>query len=70
MDTTQLKRRDLIDVCRLAGCNMQELETDPTAQLALAWKVEQRAGDTDLEFEDWLDEDLEVEVTEEPEDPS
>lgn len=63
-------RRDLLEACRLAGVSMKELETDPTAQLALAYLAEKRAGDTDLEFDAWLDEDLEIEVTQEGPDPS
>lgn len=57
-----IKRRDLLEACTLAGCTMQQLETDPTGQLALAYLVEKRAGTTDLDFEGWLDEDLDVEV--------
>lgn len=71
MVDAQIKRRDLIEACRLAGCGMGELETDPTGQLALAYLVEKRSGDTDLEFDAWLDEDLDVAVEEaDSEDPS
>lgn len=50
---------------------MKDLESSPEGQLALAFLLERRSGDTDLEFEQWLDEDLEVEVdVEDAPDPS
>ncbi len=66
-----LKRRDLIVACSLAKITVAQLESDPTGQMALAYLVEKRAGDTDDDFETWLDSDLDVEVSEgETSDPS
>lgn len=59
-----IKRRDLLEACRLAGVSMRDLETSPEGQLALQYFAEKRSGDTDLEWDDWLDEDLDIEVDE------
>lgn len=57
-------RRDLLEACKIAGVPMQKLETDPTAQLALAYLADKRSGATDVDFDSWLDEELDIEVTE------
>ena len=71
MSDMKLSRRDLLEACKLAGVSLGDLSTDPLGNLAMMFIAEKRAGETDLEFEPWLDEDFEVDVeVEEPSDPS
>jgi hypothetical protein len=67
-----LKRRDLIEACKLGKVTLEQINKgDPTGQMALAYLMEKRAGDTDVDFDTWLDEDLDVEDVEDEElDPS
>jgi hypothetical protein len=55
-----IKRRDLLEACKLAKVTLNGLEDSSLGQLALAYLVEKRAGETDLDFDAWLDEDLDL----------
>lgn len=70
MSEMKLSRRDLLEACKLSGCTMGSLSSDPLGNLAMMYLAEKRAGATDAEFDDWLDEDFEVEADVEPVDPS
>jgi hypothetical protein len=55
-----IKRRDLLEACKLAHVTLNQLEDSSLGQLALTYLVEKRSGDTDLEFQAWLDEDIDL----------
>lgn len=66
-----MKRRDLLEVSALV--RRQKLDpADPVVMsLGVSYLTEHRAGETELSFKEWLDEDIPDESDDEPdEDPT
>ena len=69
MAVSKLNRRDLVTACELAKCSLDKLGSVPMGQLAMAYLAEKRSGTTELSFDEWLDDDFEIEVEESNDEP-